>query len=351
MKAAHIQLSSRDKLALFTDISTMLTAGIPIMEIIESLSRDAHGDTKAILAALHRSLYGGEPLSQGMAAFPRTFDPVTLNTMRAAEAGGTLEQTLRDIVRTLKKELAFSDTIRTAMIYPAFIGVIFLGIILLMLTFVIPRISEVFTSLHVDMPPVTRVMIFASNYFVANWIIVTVTALAAFVGVSLFVKVNSRAIIRLLLNLPGMRRLGINIDLARMTRSFALLTRAGIPLDEALVLSKRVVRKPEILRAIQYMQRNVESGKSLGSNLRQSHGVIPPIMARSIETAETSGTLEQTFQNLAEYFDERVADSLKAATALLEPVIIVVIGVMVGALMVTIIAPIYNMISQISSAK
>lgn len=351
MNTARIQLNGKDKLALFTDMSTMLTAGIPIMEIIESLSHDAKGSTKEVLSILHRSLINGEPLSHGMAAFPHTFDPVTLNTMRAAEAGGTLEETLQDIVRTLKKELAFSDTIRTAMIYPAFIGIIFLGIILLMLTFVIPRISAVFTSLRVALPPVTQVMIAASNYFVANWVIVSVVAVAALLGTGSFVRANSRAIIRLLLALPGLSQLGVNIDLARMTRSFALLIRSGIPLDEALVLSKRVVRKPQIVRAIEHMQRNVESGRSLGSGLREAQRVIPPIMARSIETAETAGTLEQTLQNMAEYFDEQVAESLKAATALLEPAIIVVIGIMVGALMITIIAPIYNMISQISSAK
>jgi type II secretory pathway component PulF len=351
MKTSHVQLSGKDKLALFTDMSTMLTAGIPILDIIESLRHDARGDTKVIVAALHRSLVNGEPLSHGMAAFPRTFDPVTLNTMRAAEIGGTLEETLQDIVRTLKKELAFSDTIHTAMIYPAFIGVVFLAIILLMLTFVIPRISEVFSSLRVTMPPVTRLMIAMSNFFVANWIPVIVVTLLIAAGMTAFVRANSRAIIRLILMLPGLRRLGTNIDLARMTRSFALLIRTGIPLDEALVLSKRVVRKPEILRAIEHMQRNIDAGRSLGSDLRATQPVIPPIMARSIETAESSGTLEQTLQNLAEYFDEQVADSVKAASALLEPVIIVVIGVMVGALMVTIIAPIYNMISQISSTK
>lgn len=351
MKASNIQLRGKDKLALFTDMSTMLTAGIPIMEIIESLSHDTKGDMRVILGTLHRSLVNGEPLSQGMAAFPRTFDPVTLNTMRAAETGGTLEETLQDIVRTLKKELEFSGTIHTAMIYPAFIGVLFLGIILLMLTFVIPRISEVFTSLHVAMPPATRLMIAMSSFFVVNWITVTAAALVAFASISLFIKSNSRAIVRALLNMPGLRRLGINIDLARMTRSFALLIRAGIPLDEALVLSKRVVRKPQILRAIEHMQHNIDAGRSLGSNLREMQHVIPPIMARSIETAESSGTLEQTMQNLAEYFDEQVNASLKAATALMEPVIIVVIGMMVGALMITIIAPIYNMISQISAPK
>ena len=348
MKVSGIQLSGKDKLSIFTDISTMLTAGISILEILESLERDAKGTTKKVLTELKHSLTNGEPLSDGMAQFPRTFDPITLNTMRAAEAGGTLEETLRDIVRTLKKELAFSSTIRTAMIYPAFIGVVFLGIILVMLTFVIPRIAQVFGAMRVDMPPITRFMIALSNGFIANWIVVSVVAVGMTFGAYFVIRANSRTIIRWLLALPGLRQLGLNIDLARLTRSFALLLRSGLPLDEALTLSKRVVRKPQIIHAIEYMEHNIESGKSLGAGLREAEHAIPTIMARSIETAETSGTLEQTMQNLAEFFDDQVGESLKAATSLLEPIMIVVIGLMVGALMITIIAPIYNLISQVS---
>lgn len=348
MKTSTIQLRGRDKLSLFTDISTMLTAGIPILEIMQSLEQDAKGSTKKVILALEKSLINGEPLSEGMAKFPRTFDPVSLNTMRAAEAGGTLEETLQDIVRTLKKELAFTSTIHTAMIYPAFIGVIFTGIIIVMLTFVIPRISQVFSSMRVDMPPVTRIMIAMSEGFIAHWPIVTAVSVAIAFGAYFFVRAYSRTIIRMLLAIPGLRQLGLNIDLARLTRSFALLLRAGIPLDEALTLSKRVVRKPQIIRAIEHMEHNVETGKSLGTGLREAEHAIPTIMARSIETAETAGTLEQTMQNLAEFFDDQVGESLKAATSLLEPIMIVVIGLMVGGLMVTIIAPIYNLISQVN---
>ncbi len=348
MSTSRIQLSGKDKLGLLTDMATMLTAGISILEIIESLEHDSRGSTKKVLAQLKRSLTNGEPLSQGMAQFPGTFDAVTLNTMRAAEAGGTLEDTLHDIVRTLKKELAFTSTIRTAMIYPAFIGVVFAGIVLLMLTFVIPRISQVFSSMRVDMPPITRFMIAVSEGFLAHWLIVSVVVIVIVVLGTMLIRANSRTIIRLLLAIPGLRQLGLNIDLARLTRSFALLLRSGIPLDEALTLSKRVVRKPQVLHAIAFMEHNVETGKSLGTGLREAERAIPPIMARSIETAETSGTLEQTMQNLAEYFDEQVTESLKAATSLIEPLMIVVIGIMVGALMITIIAPIYNLISQVS---
>lgn len=348
MKVSRVQLSGKDKLEMFTNLSTMLTAGIPILETIESLEQDARGQTKAVLRELHMSLTNGEPLSKGMEHFPRTFDAVTINIMRAAEAGGTLEDTLRDIVATQKKEVAFSDSIRLAMIYPAFIGVIFTAIIVLMLTFVVPRIAKVFEGMRVTLPTITKIMIAASNYFIAHWLLVSVAFIGSIMLIYFLVSTNRRAVTGALLSMPGFRRLGTNIDLARLTRSFALLTRSGIPLDEALMLSKRVVRKPQLLRVVEIMQHNTESGKPLTGGLREAKTVLPPIMVRSIETAETSGTLEQTLQNLAEYFDEQVAESLKAASSLMEPLIIVVIGLMVGSLMVTIIAPIYNLISQVN---
>ena len=348
METSRIRLKGKDKLILFTDLATMLTAGIPILETVESLEQDAKGSPKKVLSELHRSLNSGEPLSKGMERFPRTFDPVVINIMHAAEAGGTLEETLADIVKNLKKQLAFSDSIRLAMIYPAFIGVIFTGIVIMMLTFVIPRIAKVFTSMNVNMPVVTRAMIAASDYFVAHWILVSVAAIVAGVLVWTVISLNRQAVIRMLLSMPGLTRLGTNIDLMQFTRSFALLAHAGVPLDEAVTLSKRVVRKKQIIRVIERMEHNIGSGKSLAYGLRDTKTVLPPIMARSLETAETSGTLEQTLQNLAEYFDEQVADSLKTASSMIEPVMIVIIGLLVGSLMVTIIAPIYNLISQVN---
>lgn len=349
MHTSRIHLSGKEKLTLFTDLATMLTAGIPILEIVESLEADSRGSLRSVLRELKHSLTNGEPLSRGMEHFPRTFDAVTINTMRAAEAGGTLEETLADLVKTLKKDLAFSDSIRVAMIYPAFVGVIFTGIILLMLTFVIPRISQVFSAMHVEMPLITKIMIASSNYYIANWPMVSAAFVGTIVLFYLFIAANRRTVVRILLSLPGLKELGLNIDLSRMTRSFALLLRSGVPLDEALILSKRVVLKPEVLAAIVQMQRNIEAGRPLGDHLRETHSAIPSIMARSIQTAETAGTLEQTLQSLAEYFDDQVAESLKIVGSLLEPLMIIVIGIMVGGLMVTIIAPIYNLISQVNA--
>jgi type II secretory pathway component PulF len=348
-KKLSVHLSGKDRLSLFSDLSTMLSAGIPIMEAVVSLEDDATGNMKKVLAVIHNTLNNGEPLSTALAHMPQAFDEISINLIRAAEAGGTLEETLHDIVLTTKKELAFSEQLRNTMIYPLFVMGVFMAIVVLMLTFVIPRVAKVFSTMRIHMPFVTRMMISASNTFTQHWIIISVAFVALMIFVVGFIKVNNRAIARMLLSMPGLKHLGTNIDLARFTRSFGLLMHAGVPVMESLTLSQKVVRKKQLLELIDHMKSNVENGKPLSTGMRKlKRGVIPPIMSRSIETAEESGTLEKTMQNLTEYFDEQVAGSIKVVSSLVEPVLLVLVGLMVGALMITIIAPIYNLISQIN---
>ena len=347
-KHLNIRLKGKERLSLFSDLSTMLSAGIPILEAVVSLEEDATGNMKKVLDVLHNNLTNGEPLSKGLERMPRAFDPISVNLIRAAEAGGTLEETLHDIVSTTKKELAFSDQLRNTMIYPLFVMGVFMAIVVLMLTFVIPRVAKVFTTMRVHMPFVTKAMIATSNTFMQHWIIITIAFVALTIFIAGFIKVNSRAIARVLLNLPGLRELGTNIDLTRFTRSLGLLMHAGVPVIEALTLSQKVVRKKQLIELIDHMKINVENGKPMSTGMRAKKGVVPPIMSRSIETAEESGTLEKTMQNLTEYFDEQVAGSIKVVSSLVEPILLVMVGLMVGALMITIIAPIYNLISQIN---
>jgi type II secretory pathway component PulF len=348
-KRLNVHLKGKERLSLFSDLSTMLSAGISIMEAVVSLEDDATGNMKKVLAVIHTALSNGEPLSNALERMPQAFDDISINLIRAAEAGGTLEETLHDIVTTTKKELAFSDQLRNTMIYPLFVMGVFLAIVILMLTFVIPRVAKVFSTMHVHMPVVTRAMISASNTYTEHWLIITIAFIALLIFIAGFIKVNNRAIARLLLSMPGLKALGTNIDLTRFTRSFGLLMHAGVPVMEALNLSQKVVRKKELIEVISQMRQNVENGKPLSAGMRGAKkGVIPPIMSRSIETAEQSGTLEQTMQNLTEYFDEQVAGSIKVVSSLVEPVLLVLVGLMVGTLMITIIAPIYNLISPIN---
>lgn len=347
-KNLRVRLRPKERLGLFTDLSTMLSAGIPILEAIQDLEIDSKGSTKRALRRIRHRINNGEPLSSALETMPQAFDPINVNLIRAAESGGTLEETLRDIVVSSKKEIAFNDQLRTTMIYPVFVMLVFLAIIILMLTFVIPRVAKVFVTMRVNMPWITRAMISASEYFMDHWIIISAGFVGFIILAAVFVSANKRLIVRGILSLPVLKVLGNNIDLARFTRSFGLLTRAGVPLLEALELSQRVVQKKKLAAIIAQMRQDVAGGNALSTHLRNTKGIIPPIMARSMETAETSGTLEVTLQNLTEHFDEEVNESLKVISSLIEPLLLIIVGTMVGTLMVTIIAPIYNLISQIN---
>lgn len=347
MKTSRVRLSGKDRLNLFTDLSTMLSAGIPLLESLDSLRTESKGSVRKVLDALYGGTSDGQPLSHAMETLPRAFDPITVNLIRAAEAGGMLEETLTDLVQITKKEMAFSSSLKSTMIYPMFVAIIFSAIIILMLTFVVPRISKVFNSLRVELPATTKLMFKASDVFMANWLQIVVGIIVGIILISILVSYQKRAIIRIMLSLPGLRGLGRDIDLTRFTRSFALLMKSGVPLDDALLLSQRVVQKKQVVVVIEHMRTNITTGEPLSAGLRNSRRIIPPMMARSIETAEKSGTLEKTLQNLAEYFDEQVGQKLKGLSSMLEPVLIVIVGIMVGTLMITIMAPMYNLISQI----
>ncbi len=346
MGQARIRLSRKVQLSLFNDLATMLTAGIPVMETIDSLEPDAKGPLKRVLGEIRRALNNGETLASALAQFPRTFDDITVNLIQAAEAGGTLEETLRDMVATIKKQVAFSANLRTAMIYPAFVMTIFGGILIMLLTFVIPRLSQVFVTMHVKTPWATQQLINASFFFRQHWLAIIGGVALTIIVLAVFVSRHKRALTRLILSLPALRRLGLTIDLARFTRSFALLLRAGVPLEETLVLAKRTAQKKQIVAVIERMQRSLNAGKPLASGLRDTKGVIPVMMVRSIETAESSATLEPTLQSLAENFDEQVSENLKTISSLLEPLMIVFVGGLVGGLMITVIAPIYTSVSH-----
>lgn len=346
---AKIRLRTRDRLNIFTDLYTLLAAGIPILEAIESMETDSKGAQKKVLHYIRKSINQGIELSKALEKMPKAFDAVSVNLIRSAEAGGTLEQTLKDLVASTKKEMAFSEQLRSTMIYPLFVGGLFLAIVILMLTFVIPRISQVFTSLTVKMPEITKILIKSSNLFIAHWIVIVTVSILLVTGIVLIVKYNKRFFVRLFLKLPLLHQLGTNIDLARFCRSFGLLMSAGVPIVESLSLSEKVVQKKEIIKVIKQMQVDVNAGKSITLAMRGQKSIIPTVMWRSVKTAEVSGTLDTTLQNLTEHFDDQVNESLKILSSLFEPILIVVVGIMVGILMVSIIAPIYNMISQINS--
>jgi type II secretory pathway component PulF len=344
---ARITLNGSEKISLITNLSTMLSAGIPIIEAVNSMLEDTKGGQKIILETLHTDLMQGNRIYSSLGKFPGTFDAVTINLIRASEEAGTLETTLEDLRSHIQKEMEFVDRIRASLIYPIVIIVVFVIMLTVILIFVVPKLASVFKQLKIPLPLPTRIMIYISD-IITQHTIPMVVGLVSFLGLAYYiVKRHRAALVRILTNLPLVSNLTKDIDLTRFCRNLYLLLSAGLPITTALELSQNVVIRAKTAELIKTSREMVISGKQLSEGLKTAKGYLPSIMIKLVEAGEKSGSLDKTLQEISEFLDYQVSSSLKNLTALMEPIMLVLVGLSVGGMMMAIIAPIYGLVGQI----
>ncbi len=345
----NVTVSGSDKLGLIGSLATMLSAGIPILEVVNSLREDAKGGQRIILNAMLDDLMQGKHVHQTMAKFPRVFDKVTVNVIKASEEAGTLDVTLKDLRITIQKDMEFADKVKAALIYPIFIMVVFAGVLLMMLIVVVPKISQVFARLRVKLPLPTRLLIGMSTVLLNYTIPFLVISAVIIAGTVILYKKKRQLVTEVFFSLPLVRDLVKQIDITRFTRSLHLLLSSGLPITAALELTQDVVVRRATSKIIATSREMVFAGKPLSEGFRAAKGYVPTIMIKLMEAGEKTGTLDKSMQDISEYFDYQVTNTLKTLTALLEPALLVLVGVVVGGMMVAIIAPVYGLISQVGA--
>jgi len=346
---AKIRLSPAEKLTLISNLASMLSAGIPLLEVIDSLLEEAKGGQKKVLVTLRADVKEGQKLATTLDKFPESFDPVTVNLIKAAEEAGTLDQTLHQLVESIEKEIEFSDKVKAALVYPVLIVVVFIAVVLFILVFAVPKFSDTFARLNIDLPLPTKILFLASSVLLKYPIYIGLGAGLLLIGFYLIFTQKSKFFMNVLFSLPILSKLARSIDLTRFARSLSLLLSSGIPIVEALELCRNVVYKKEVEEAIIKAKESVVEGKRLAVGLSQVKGIIPSMMIRIIESGEKSGSLEKSMADIAKYFDNRVTSNVKNITTLLEPALLIIIALVVGLTYLAIIAPIYQLLSQIKS--
>lgn len=344
----RVKLSTGDKIAFISNLSTMLSAGIPILDAVNNLLEDSKGNVKKVLETLRDDLTQGHQVNYTFTKFPNVFDKVTVNVIKASEEAGTLDVTLKDLRETLRKQEEFNDKVRSSLLYPAFIIGVFFLVLLVNLIFVVPKIALVFKNLRVPLPLPTKILIFVSDLFTNN----TIAVLAVTAGIALFIfylfTQQRGFVLNLFYSLPGISNLVKLIDITQFTRSMHLLLAAGLSIVAALDLTSDIVVKSETKKIIDKSKEQILAGKTFSDGLRTGKGYIPIMMIKLVETGEKTGTIDKSMQDISEYYDYQVTNTLKTLTALLEPVTLVLVGIVVGAMMISIIAPIYSLIGQVS---
>ena len=347
MKTNQISLSNNEKLGILSDLGTMLSAGIPLLESVDALLEDSKGNQKKFLEILRDDLIQGKHIHFTFSKFPNVFTKVATSIIKASEEAGTLNVTLKDLKENLKKDIEFSDKLKTALIYPFFIVFVFLAVLLMILVVVVPKLSVVFSRLRVNLPLPTQILISISNALLSQPIPILI-GLVLFAFLLIFVyKKQKKTFLNLMIKLPILSGLAKEIDLTRFSRSLFLLLNAGIPITSALELTEDVVVNNEFMAGIRHAKESVISGKKLSEGFKDMKKIFPSIIVRITQAGERSGSLDKSMSEIAEFADYQVSVKLKTVTALLEPILLVVVGGLVGGMMLAIIAPIYGLIGQV----
>ena len=346
---SNIRLSSSDRISLLGNMSTLLASGIPILDTVSSISEDSKGNLKIILEALKEDLKQGKSIAMSFSRFPAAFDKVTVNLIKAAEGAGTLDTTLKDLRDYTQKEIEFMDKVKFALIYPTLILILFTAVLLVILVVVIPKIALVFSRLKVTLPLPTRILIFFSNLLLHNTVWVAGGAVLVAAGIFLLYRYKRDTILGLVFSLPLISTLVRDIDFTRFSRSLYLLLGSGVPITTALGLATDVIVHHQTAILFTQAREMVAAGNRFSEGMRKAKSSVPTIMIRLIEAGEKSGTLEKALADVANSLDYQVSNRLKAITTLIEPILLIIVGISVGGMMMAIITPIYGLISQVGS--
>ena len=338
-------LSSNEIASLTRQIAVLVKSHVPIVESLSALvDQTEKAKTKKVLMSIRQSVKEGKSLGDSFAQFPKLFNRVYVNMVRAGESSGRLDVVLMRLADFYENQLKQKQKVQGALAYPIIIVIVAMIAMVVIFTFVIPNITKVFDSLNQAMPWSTRLLIGASEFFKKYIWPIAMGGLAAMVFLERFVATEKGRDTkdRLFLKLPligGLMRL---IAVSRFSRTLGTLLQSGVPMLVSLQIAKNVVNNTVFERAIETVSGQVEEGKSLGLALKQT-GEFPPIVIHMVGVGEKSGELEDMLTNVSENYDREVDSAMEIMTSVLSPIMIVLMVAFVGFIMMAVLGPLMQL--------
>jgi type IV pilus assembly protein PilC len=337
-------------LAVFTrQFSVMIDAGLPLVQCLEILAnQQEHKNFQRILLQVRQDVEAGSTLADAMRRHPKAFDNLYVNMIAAGEAGGILDTILQRLSVYIEKAVKLRSQVRSALIYPIAVIVIAAIVVAVILLKVIPTFAALFTSLGAELPMPTRIVIAASN-FLARYFIFFVIAIAA--GVFAFRRYYAthsgrRVVDGFILKVPVLGMIMKKIAVARFCRTLATLTSSGVPILESLDITARTAGNAIVEDAIMQTKTSVEGGKTIVEPLKES-GVFPNMVVQMIGVGEQTGALDAMLNKIGDFYEDEVDAAVAGLVKLLEPVMIFILGVIIGGIVIAMYLPMFTLINKI----
>lgn len=346
------QRVKQKEIAIFTkQFSVMLDAGLPLVQCLEIIATQQENKTFAnILYQVRNDVESGSTLADAMRRHPRAFDALFVNMISAGEAGGILDVILTRLSGFIEKIIKLKSALRSAAIYPAVILSVALGVVTIILLKVIPVFATLFEGLGATLPLPTRIVLALSHVLGQFFLFAVVALILTVVGLRYYYKTEQGRLLidGLLLKMPIFGMVLKKISVARFSRTLSTLLSSGIPILEALDITARTAGNKVIENALLRARRAIEEGKTLIEPLKAAK-VFPPMVLQMTSVGEQTGELDTMLTKVADYYDEEADVAIKNFLTLLEPLLIVFLGVVVGGIVISMYLPLFSLISKLSS--
>jgi len=349
---------STENLAIFTrQMATLLQAGLPLLRSLEVMIRQEKNlRFKEIMVSLADNVRSGNNLSDGLQQHPKVFDRLFINMVKAGEAGGVLDVVLSRLAKFMEKTVKTNKKIKSAMVYPSVVVTVAFLIVTLLMTFVVPKFQKIFQDmLHSkSMPWLTQRVIDVSHFMTPSSVtmgIIEVSVLvAAFFGIRFFfrTKVGSALLDRVILLTPKVGDFATKANVARFTRTFGTLMSSGVPILQALTITRDIIQNSVVAKALDRVHDRVRDGEPLAAPLEQQK-IFPTMVTSMIDVGEETGELPEMLNRIADNYDEDLDNAVAGLTSIIEPIMIVFLALVVGTIVIALFLPIIDIIKNMSS--
>lgn len=338
------------RLAIFTrQFSVMLDAGLPLVQCLEILGEQEENPLFAqAIEKVRTDVESGSSLADAMRKHPKAFDNLYVNMIAAGEAGGILDVILQRLATYIEKAVKLKNQVRSAMIYPVAVITIAVFVVWIILWKVIPTFEQLLAGVGGEMPFITQVVVTASNFLgrYSLWIFLFLIGGAIFINRYHKTHRGRRVIDGALLKIPIIGELLRKIAVARFCQTLSTLTASGVPILDGLEITAKTSGNAVIEDAVMAVRKSVEEGKTVSEPLAET-GVFPPMVVQMINVGEQTGALDQMLVKIAEFYEEEVDTAVANMTKLIEPILITVLGAIIGTIVAAMYLPLYSVLSEI----
>ena len=341
----------RDLVVFSRQFATMIDAGLSVVKCLDILQKQTRNPKmKEVIGEAKRDVAGGMSLTEAIQKHPRIFSPLYVNMMRSAEAGGILDQVLNRLSGFLEKEQETRNKIKSAMMYPAVVFCFATLMLLGLLFFVLPKFKGIFETMGLDLPLTTKVMLNSSMYMKNYWYIYLVVIAGSVVLFKVFGRTErgKYAIDAAKLRVPIFGDLILKTAVSRFARTFGTLITSGVPVLRALDIVSETAGNRVISDVVVRARQSIKEGEKISTPLFGSK-IFPVMVTQMIAIGEETGRLDQMLDKVSNFYDDEVDNTLKGLTSLIEPLMIVGLGLIVGFIAVSVISPIYSLVGSLGS--